>query len=49
MTVVPSKTAEPVVGAAAAALPSVVNIDVTGALDRDDLEPTCRRVTPTFP
>lgn len=31
VTVVPSKTSEPVVGAAAAALPSVVNIDVTGA------------------
>jgi putative serine protease PepD len=31
VTVVPSKTSEPVVGAAAAAGPSVVNIDVTGA------------------
>jgi putative serine protease PepD len=31
VTVVPSKTPEPVVPAAAAALPSVVNIDVTGA------------------
>ena len=30
VTVVPSKTAEPVVAAAAAAVPSVVNLDVTG-------------------
>ncbi len=31
VTVVPSKTPEPVVGASAAALPTVVNIDVAGA------------------
>jgi putative serine protease PepD len=35
VTVLPSKTSEPVVGAAAAAQPSVVNIDVTGATTQE--------------
>ena len=36
ITVIPSETEEPVVAAAAAALPSVVNIDVSGATVTDD-------------